>query len=315
MQWCECAWTGVQRVLAAYPQGESEGVRLVFWGTVVGSWLLTFVRQNGQRNYSIVDRLWPLFPVGLVVQWASEGSGGFSSKAIVAMVLVTAWGVRLCGNSVRRGDYALGAEDYRWAVVRDRMRAWVPACVMSVVWEVFNLGFVSLAELALLYQISVPVRRLAEYGGDDAWTVPELLLVVLMAALLTGETVADAQQQAFQERKRRGAADAETTAGFVHSGLWRFSRHPNVFCELAFWSTLGVFCAVATGTGVASAAGACLLSGSGFLAALLCASVQLTESISQAKYPLYRAYQLRTSRLVPWCQWSNEQVISRAHHY
>ncbi|KAJ2340463.1 hypothetical protein GGF43_006405 [Coemansia sp. RSA 2618] len=302
--------------------------------------MLTFVKQRGRRNYSIVDRLWPLFPVLLALWWAYEENCKYplfqhnnstiacaaQSKALVAVALVVAWGVRLCFNSIRRGDYSVGAEDYRWAHVRAAVDRVLPQCAALrwAVWELFNVLFISGFQLGLLYLVAVPLRSLIQYPGvvargtgnmaNDAWSPIEALLGALMAALLVLEAVADQQMYEFRMRKQRGRLlRAEERAGFVHTGLWRFSRHPNVACEQAFWAVLCTFCCVATGVDLGCAGNAYLFIGPVLLVALMWASVQLTESISQAKYPMYRAYMLQTSRLVPWKPWSSSQVINQAH--
>ncbi|KAJ2464841.1 dolichyl-diphosphooligosaccharide--protein glycosyltransferase subunit 1, partial [Coemansia sp. RSA 2322] len=126
-----------------------------------------FDSQNGRRNYSIVDRLWSVFPLLLVAQWMYHATVGLgldvSDKALTAVGLVTVWSVRLTFNALRRGDYAWGAEDYRWAHVRkafdralDSIGIGRHVVVRVVVWETFNLLFISVFQLALLYQISVP---------------------------------------------------------------------------------------------------------------------------------------------------------------
>ncbi|KAI9474897.1 hypothetical protein H4R22_003949 [Coemansia sp. RSA 1290] len=319
-----------------YPE-ETANVKTLFWSTVIATWLLSFVRQNGRRNFSIVDRIWPLFPLSLLIQWIYD-SGALAypkselsvqakaaqCKAIVGSILVFVWGVRLCYNSIRRGDYAVGAEDYRWAVVRAAINCRLPECsaLQWIVWELFNLIFISFYQLALLYLISVPLRLLVQYPAfvqnstgnmaADGWSLVEVLLVLAMALLLVGEAVADQQMYNFQNHKKQGKLP-KSDAGFVHSGLWKYSRHPNVACEQAFWAVLCVFCATATGTDLGSTNNMWLLAGPLLLIALMWGSVKLTENISKSKYPLYKAYQLQTNRLIPWKPWSNSKLISQAH--
>ncbi|PIA19782.1 DUF1295-domain-containing protein [Coemansia reversa NRRL 1564] len=312
--------TQMLRVFEKYPLEETEHIRGLFWGTVIGSWLLTFVKQNGRRNYSIVDRLWPIFPAGLVVQWTYDRwtqDIAKNGQAIVAVALVIIWSIRLSYNSARRGDYALGAEDYRWKVVRKRMEQcyFIPRIAKGIVWELFNAVFISWFQLALLYHLVVPVRQLL-YAYTSEWSIGTFILALLMVGLLVGEALADQQQFNFQQLKKQGGEErsGDVAAGFVSTGLWRFSRHPNVFCEQAFWLAMAVFCGRALGT---EAEGECchLFVGSFVLIALMWGSVSLTESISSQKYPLYQAYQLRTSRLIPCTPLSNAQVIARAHKH
>ena len=60
--------------------------------------------------------------------------------------------------------------------------------------------------------------------------------VGLFLLLLLGETVSDEQMWAFQqEKKRKIAAGEAMEQPFFRGGLYRFSRHPNYFCEVDQW--------------------------------------------------------------------------------
>ncbi|KAJ1987968.1 hypothetical protein GGI25_005509 [Coemansia spiralis] len=285
----------MQCLLDAFPFDETHTVRVYFWATVFGTWLLTFVKQQGKRNFSIVDRLWTVYPLSLVLLWPIVGA-----RAQVATGLVALWSFRLTYHSWRRGYYALDAEDYRWAHVR----RWFAS---SIAWELFNFFFISLAQTTLLYLIARPVRRIP-LASSSEWSLAELGLVCVMLVLLALEAVADQQQYRFHAAKKK-----ESGVGFVHTGLWRYSRHPNVFCELMFWTTLSGYCAVVSRPEPSLAGLWEYLVGPVCLALLLQQSTALTESISRAKYPTYRAYQIGTSKLVPWVPWTNAKIVSTAH--
>ncbi|KAJ1933199.1 hypothetical protein EC988_009200, partial [Linderina pennispora] len=143
---------------------------------------------------------------------------------------------------------------------------------------------------------------------EKGWSMAEYGLAGVMCLALVVEIAADGQQYAFQQRKLSGANSAEVRAGFVHSGLFKYARHPNVFCEQILWVALAAFALAATGAPVSGlyCGGAC------GLVVLTLMSVRLTEAISASKYPLYRAYQLKTSSLVPCMPRSNESVIQSA---
>ncbi|KAJ2900319.1 hypothetical protein IWW38_000578 [Coemansia aciculifera] len=145
-----------------------------------------------------------------------------------------------------------------------------------------------------------------------------------MSLLLVAETMADQQQYKLRRLRRpkvlKSEPDqdyaqrrkAEVEAGFVYSGLWRFLRHPNVFCEQAFWAAMAMFAATAT----KSTSDYCVfVTGPALLIALMWASVELTESITLGKYPMYRAYQLKTSRLVPCLLRTNAHIVGSAHKH
>ncbi|KAJ2399760.1 hypothetical protein GGI23_002459 [Coemansia sp. RSA 2559] len=308
----------IKSLLHTFPLDSSEyaAVGLFFWTTVCFSWVLSFTGLllrggGGKRNYSIVDRLWPLFPALLAIQWSvltASATKEIGGKTLFLQSLVLIWSLRLTYNSVRRGDYALGAEDYRWTYVRGKFSN-------AIAWEAFNFLFIAVFQISLLYLMAKPIRHITMHEPEDGrWTAAELVLAAAMVAALAIEAVADQQQYRFQLGKRQSPNEPAHRVGFVHTGLWRYSRHPNLFCEQAFWLCVALFCAQATGAdlGVWRVAGE-YLGGFALLALLMQSSVALTEAISSAKYPLYKAYQVKTSMLVPWAPWSNARVISQAH--
>jgi steroid 5-alpha reductase family enzyme len=113
------------------------------------------------------------------------------------------------------------------------------------------------------------------------------------------ETIADEQQWEFQESKHnrsprleKHAADYER--GFLTSGLFSISRHPNFFAEQMLWVSFYLFAVVSS----ASLAWPVVL-GVTFLIMLFQGSTDLTEKLSLQKYPAYAQYQLNTWRLWP----------------
>ena len=236
---------------------------------------------------SWIDRLWSIVPV--VYVWIFAGAallaGLDATRLLVMAVLVTAWGVRLTFNFARKGGYT-GMEDYRWAILRGRMTRWQ--------FQVFNLLFIVLFQSALLVLISLPAyiawQHPTPFTGWDA------AFALLFAAFLVGETVADQQQWNFHRAKK--AAGGTLEPGFVTTGLFAYSRHPNFFFEQAQWwafYALGAVALVADGGGWLN----WTIAGPALLTVLFIGSTVFTESISAAKYPAYRQYQRTTSMLVP----------------
>lgn len=73
-----------------------------------------------------------------------------------------------------------------------------------------------------------------------------------MAVLILGEHIADVQQFDFQtEKYRRKKAGVALTGpyekGFISTGLWGVSRHPNYFCEVHVWWAFYGFSIAASG--------------------------------------------------------------------
>ena len=240
------------------------------------------------KDTSWVDRAWSIVPVVYVWIFAAAAlaDGSDAARLIVMAVLVTAWGARLTFNFARKGGYS-GTEDYRWAILRGRMKPWQ--------FQLFNVFFIVLYQMTLLVLITLPAYHAflhpSPFGGWDA------VLTVLFLVFLVGETVADQQQWDFHQAKRRG--DAE---GFLSTGLFAFSRHPNFFCEQAQWWVIYAFGAsAAVGAGLGFWGGVLngTIVGAVLLTVLFIGSTVFTESISASKYPAYAQYRRTTSALVP----------------
>jgi steroid 5-alpha reductase family enzyme len=243
-------------------------------------WILSVLTHE----HSWVDRIWSVAPVGYVAYFAWQSE--WSPRLVVMTVLVTAWGVRLTFNYARKGGYAPGGEDYRWAELKKRMS--------PLAFQVFNVFFVAAFQNALLLALSLPAWAAAH--ADAPLGLLDGVLGALFLGLLSMETLADEQQWRFQEAKRAALARGETVEPpFVTTGLFRLSRHPNFFAEQAMWWALALLAVVA-----GSRAWAAIFAGPIVLVALFFGSTRFTEELSLRKYPSYADYQRRTSKLVPW---------------
>ncbi|MFT4305879.1 MAG: DUF1295 domain-containing protein [Microbacterium sp.] len=254
--------------------------------TCLTCWVLSLLTEDT----SWVDRVWSVVPVAYTWIFAGFGiaAGLDAARPVVMAVLVTLWGARLTFNFARKGGYT-GMEDYRWAILRQRMRPWQ--------FQLFNVFFIVLYQNALLVLITLPtlvaLQHPTPFGGWD------VLFAALFLVFLLGELAADQQQWDFQRAKQRAGGALEP--GFVTTGLFRLSRHPNFFCEQAQWWMLYALGAVAaSGAGFLGGVLNWSIAGAALLSVLFIGSTVFTESISAAKYPAYAEYRRTTSMLVPW---------------
>ncbi len=223
------------------------------------------------REYSWVDRMWSVVPV--VYAWVFAAAADEPRVTLMA-ALITAWGIRLTFNFARRGGYAPGGEDYRWAILRERLPGWR--------FQVFNVLFIAIYQNAILLAITLPAWTASRHPRPLGWA--DGIAAALFVVLLAGETLADQQRWDFHKAGRRGVLD---------TGLYRFSRHPNYVCEVGQWWVVFAFGAIAAGTPwLPTVAGAVLLT------LLFVGSTVFTESITASRHPEFAAYRRSTPMFV-----------------
>lgn len=265
----------------------------------VGFIVYSFVWSILGNNVSKVDQIWSITPV--VYAWhfyyydlKKNELQGHSQSLFVMAILITLWGIRLTYNFWRRGGYGnliTHEEDYRWPIIRKKINN-------PVLFFIFNLTFIASFQNALLWLIVVPMYT--RIDGPRGMESRDIALAAVFVLLLITETLADQQQWDFQSVKyaltpeeRKVHPSKDIRDGFLQSGLFKYSRHPNYFSELSIWTVVYLF----------STSGNEILNwtviGIALLIALFNGSVTFSESITAEKYPAYKVFQQTTSRLLP----------------
>ena len=245
---------------------------------------LAWALSVATHEHSWVDRLWSIAPVLYAWWFAREAS--WDARVVLMAALATAWGARLTFNYARKGGYARGGEDYRWRVLKSRMS--------PSLFHVFNLVFVACVQNAIVLGMTLPAWAAMRRAGTPLGALDALSAAAFLV-FLAGETIADEQQWRFhQDKAARRARGEAVDSEFLTTGLFRYSRHPNFFCEQALWWAFYSF-SLAAGAGWLNLT----IGGVIALTGLFQGSTKFTESITLAKYPRYVEYQRRTSRLVP----------------
>lgn len=263
----------------------TDALTLAFYGCALAA-LWCWVASLVTGNYSQVDRLWSILPVLYVFHFAAHG--GFTDARLALMAtLAVGWGTRLTYNYARKGGYRPGGEDYRWPELQ--------AALGPVAFQVLNATFVAPFQNVLLLLLATPAY-VASLSRGHPLNALDYAAATLFLAFFLGEAIADEQQWRFQtEKKKRQASGERSGKGFITTGLFRYSRHPNFFCEQGMWWSFYLFAVAASGHWVHWP-----IAGAAILTLLFQGSTTLTERITLRKYPDYADYQRTTSRMVPW---------------
>lgn len=240
------------------------GIALV----ATAAWAVCTVR----RNVGLVDIFWPLFFLCAAACYMIAAAPP-GPRALLLLVLVAAWALRLAGHLAARNWNA--PEDHRYEAIRARNQ---PGFEWKSLYLVFGL------QGLLAWIVSAPLA--AATASQDPLGPLDWLGFALVASGTVFETVADAQLARFRR-------DPASAGQVLDRGLWRFSRHPNYFGEFCVWWG---FYLVALGAGAGWSVFSPLLM---TLLLLRVSGVALLENDIGERRPSYREYVARTSAFVP----------------
>jgi steroid 5-alpha reductase family enzyme len=222
------------------------------------------------RTDKVTDLSYSLSFVAMAVVLLVLG-GHFTALHVGVAVLICAWGLRLGGYLFTR--ILKTGVDHRFDDMRDHplrfARFWALQAI--TVWVVM-----------------LPAIRLSVLPAGPGISPLSIVGAALWAVGFVIELVADAQKSAF----KRAPAGRD---GFMASGLWNYSRHPNYFGESLLW--FGLFVAMApafSGWDFVTVLGPVFLT----LLLLFVSGVPLLEKSADKKHgkkPAYQEYKRRTS--------------------
>jgi len=240
----------------------------------LGFMTLVFFLATSIRDNSIVDIFYGLaFIVVCWGAWLYHGADHW--RALLLLVLLTIWGVRLAIHLLLRKKGH--GEDFRYRKFRED---WGEHVVVKSFFQIFWLqGMVVVA-------ISAPILiTIGSPGGGSA------VLDWIGAALwLTGfliESLADLQLLRF-------ISNSANKGRIMRYGIWRFSRHPNYFGEAVLW--WGIFLiGLGSPLGIWGIISPVLIS---FLL-LRVSGIPMLEKKWEGN-PEYEEYKEKTNAFVPW---------------
>jgi steroid 5-alpha reductase family enzyme len=229
------------------------------------------------KRYDLIDAAWgwSFMAIAVTSFLLQPGTKWELDMQTVVTLFVFIWGTRLSIHILRR-IRATSTEDPRYVEIRTKWRG-------NVGFNIYTRMYVTQAVLALV--ISLPVIHINLFA-DTSWGPWLFVGGVIWILGFMIESIADRQLRDFVHNpKNKGT--------LMSHGLWRYSRHPNYFGELAMWWGIGIIC-LGTPFGWVGIAGPVLIT------YLICfvSGVPIHEKRSE-KRPGWSDYKKRTSILVP----------------
>lgn len=110
-----------------------------------------------------------------------------------------------------------------------------------------------------------------------------------------------------------GFTQKDLDRGFITTGLWGYSRHPNFAAEQTIWVVLYQWACFESGTMINWT-----FVGPMLYLAVFQASTPITEYVSAGKYAEYKLYQERIGKFLPsfgrptWTKWEEQEEKKKA---
>ena len=261
---------------------------------VVAEMLVTFRVARRLRNFGIVDIVWSagftplvlLYLLATAWQEHAATAGGIEfQEALISRLpltlMVTLWSLRLGLHLLIRVRAHHPVEDVRYAQLRKEWGAQTDQKMLG--FFLLQGGLQVVLSTPWLISSLRPPTALTGWVGGCLW-----LGLLLWAVGILGESLADRQLARFR-------ADPARRGQVCQEGLWRYSRHPNYFCEWLVWLGYGVYALASPWGWIGLLAPALMYH---FLVNVT--GVPMTEVLSvKSKGEAYRRYQQTTNAFFP----------------
>ena len=171
------------------------------------------------RNASVYDPYWSVQPPVILFAVLLRNGGTLFSWILFAAVLL--WGLRLTGNwayNFTGFDY----QDWRYTMLKEKSGSAYP---------IINFLGIHLFPTLVVYLCIMPAVEAVRFGAELKAVCVPFMVLSFLAPVFQG--LADLQMHAFRK---------EGSGGFIRTGLWKHSRHPNYACEILMWWSVGLAC-------------------------------------------------------------------------
>ena len=187
---------------------------------IIGIQLATYLLSSGlfccPRTEKFYDLSGSVTYITAVVISAALSYKDINVRRVLITVLVCIWAVRLGGFLFIRIKNT-GGSDARFEKFKSSAVTFLQVWAIQSLWVFFTL----LSSLTI-YLDPPTSLNIPNYVGIAIWAIGFVF-----------EFVADYQKYTYK-RKTSGLT-SQPAAGFISSGLWSISRHPNYFGEIFLW--------------------------------------------------------------------------------
>lgn len=174
--------------------------------------VVTFIFSLIFGNASVYDPYWSVQPIVILIAFALNVE--LTPLRLLLLILVCFWGVRLTANWAYT-FHGLKHQDWRYTMLKEKT---------GVFYPIINFLGIHLVPTLIVYGCVLPAVYAMFYSAELRVGSVIFFCLSIGATILQG--VSDLQMQRFRKQK---------TGGFIRSGLWKYSRHPNYLGEILMW--------------------------------------------------------------------------------
>lgn len=203
--------------------------------------VVVFVFSLIFKNASVYDPYWSVQPpvilsvaiVKMLARSADVGASGVAvasgSSSLMAWLLFSAvmfWAIRLTANwtyNFKSFEY----QDWRYVMLKEKSGRF---------YGFINFTGIHLFPTCVVYLCVLPAVVAIKEGAVFKPICAVFVALSFCAAIFQG--IADIQMHKFRNSEK---------GGFIRTGLWKHSRHPNYACEILMWWGIGLASVLALG--------------------------------------------------------------------
>lgn len=183
----------------------------------VAATVVTFLFSLIFRNASVYDPYWSVQPIAILFLLLTEF--GATMSATLPLIAVALWGLRLTANWAYTFKN-LTAQDWRYTMLKEKT---------GKLYPLVNFFGIHLVPTLVVYCCVLPAAYTLAEGPAFNAGAAVFFVLSLLAVLLQG--TADCEMHSFRKKG---------TGGFIRTGLWKWSRHPNYLGEILMWWGIGL---------------------------------------------------------------------------
>ncbi len=179
--------------------------------------VITFIFSVIFKNSSVYDPYWSVQPMVICAAFAvvsARENAALGATQILLLVVIEVWGLRLTANWAYTFK-GLACQDWRYTMIKETTGKFYP---------IINFVGIHMVPTLIVYGCTLPaVYVIMSPPFLNPWSA---VFCALSLAAVAWQGTADCLMHKFKK---------DGNGGFIRTGIWKYSRHPNYLGEIVMW--------------------------------------------------------------------------------